>query len=78
MVYHGHIKNGQIVLDESVRLPEGAAVRVDVASNGEAVKSNGDAAPWGTVFADLVGKAEGLPSDMARNHDHYLHGAPHR
>ncbi len=23
-----------------------------------------------------AGKAKGLPADMARNHDHYLHGRP--
>ena len=24
------------------------------------------------------GKCEGLPPDLARNHDHYLHGTPRR
>jgi hypothetical protein len=31
MSYRGHIKNGQIVLDEPAQLPEGAAVTVEVA-----------------------------------------------
>ena len=30
MTYHGHVKNGQILLDEVALLPEGAAVHVDV------------------------------------------------
>lgn len=30
MTYRGHIKNGQIALDEPARLPEGAEVNVEV------------------------------------------------
>jgi hypothetical protein len=26
------------------------------------------------IFADVIGKAEGLPRDLAAQHDHYLHG----
>jgi hypothetical protein len=27
-------------------------------------------------FADVIGSAPDLPSDMAAQHDHYLHGSP--
>jgi len=30
----------------------------------------------GDALIEMAGTAEGLPSDMARNHDHYLHGTP--
>jgi hypothetical protein len=30
MTYRGHVKNGQITLDEPARLPEGAPVNVEV------------------------------------------------
>jgi hypothetical protein len=30
MTYRGQVKNGQITLDEAVRLPEGARVNVEV------------------------------------------------
>lgn len=30
MTYRGRVKNGQVALEEPVRLPEGAAVQVDV------------------------------------------------
>jgi hypothetical protein len=30
----------------------------------------------GSALLEIAGTAEGLPRDMARNHDHYLHGAP--
>jgi hypothetical protein len=38
-------------------------------------------AKWRTIgdaLLKVAGTAEGLPRDMARNHDHYLHGAPRR
>lgn len=30
MTYRGHIKNGQVILDDPAPLPEGAVVRVEV------------------------------------------------
>ena len=30
MTYRGHVKNGQILLDQAVQLPEGTAVHVEV------------------------------------------------
>ena len=34
MVVRGHIRNGTVVLDELVPLPEGAEVRIEVANTG--------------------------------------------
>lgn len=71
MVYTGRVKQGVIVLDPPVELPEGIQVRV------EAV----EVSPQRTLaerFADVIGAANDLPEDMAENHDHYLHGAPKR
>jgi hypothetical protein len=34
MTYRGHVKNGQIALDEPARLPEGAEVNVEVLKQG--------------------------------------------
>lgn len=42
-------------------------------SNGEISAKN-----WGDSLLEIAGTAEGLPSDFAHNHDHYLHGAPRR
>lgn len=42
-------------------------------SNGRSSASN-----WGDALLEVAGTAEGLPSDFAHNHDHYLHGAPRR
>jgi hypothetical protein len=32
---------------------------------------------WDALL-EFAGKAEGLPPDLAENHDHYLHGTPKR
>lgn len=76
MVYHGQIKNGEIVLDEVVRLPEGAKVRVDVMTNGDVLRSD-EVAP-GAIWSKLLklaGTVEGLPPDAARRVDDYLYGS---
>jgi hypothetical protein len=73
MTYRGHVKNGQITLDEPVELPEGAAVNVDLVA--VETEENGQEQP--TIWAKLLklaGTVEGLPSDLAKNHDHYLYG----
>jgi hypothetical protein len=70
MTYRGRVKNGVIVLDEAASLPEGTVVDISPAEDTT------DNATWGEVVEDFIGKAEGLPKDMARNHDHYIHGAP--
>ena len=33
---------------------------------------------WGEALLELAGSAQGLPDDLAHNHDHYLHGAARR
>ena len=32
--------------------------------------------PLWSLLGKWAGKADGLPADLAENHDHYLHGAP--
>jgi len=71
MVYVGHVRNRVVVFDGPQRPAEGATVRVEEVPT-EATQS------WGEVFKDLIGVVEGLPRDMAENHDHYIHGVPKR
>jgi hypothetical protein len=92
MTYRGHIKNGTVVLDEGVELPEGAQVNIEVV-NGEKVAtaalptdrpktetttSEDPKRPtiWDKLL-ELAGTVEG-PPDWAENHDHYLYGTPKR
>ncbi len=69
MEYQGKVRNGVVVLDDGQALPEGTPVRVCTLE---------EFPPLLELFPDLIGSVDGLPSDLARNHDHYLHGAPKR
>lgn len=60
MVYKGTVKGGTVVLEDGVSLPEGTPVKVEPLD---------ELPTWGEVLKDVIGKAEGLPSDMASNHD---------
>ena len=70
MTYTGHVQNGVVVFDSAVPLAEGTEVRVELVL--PAAKSLAD------QFADVIGKAVDLPTDMAQQHDHYLHRAKKR
>lgn len=77
MTYRGRVQNGVVVLDEPVRLPEGAEVRVEVL--GVAVSDAESEEP--TLYEQLepiIGAAEDLPPDASVNLDHYLYGHPKR
>jgi hypothetical protein len=69
---------GGVVLDDPHCLPDGAAVRVEqIASDSPEAAETG--VP--TLYERLkpfIGVVSDLPPDMARNHDHYLHGAPRK
>jgi len=69
VTYKGHIKNGTVVLDEPVALPEGALVTVDVIPAETT-------APLSEKLKDVIGKATGLPPDASSQKRHYLYGHP--
>ena len=71
MTYRGHVKDGQVVLDQPSQLPEGA--EVDVAL----VEADKKQPTIGQKLLKLAGTIDG-PPDWARNHDHYIHGTPKR
>jgi hypothetical protein len=75
MTYRGRIKNGVVVFDRSVELPEGAEVYVSPAPTEKPAGHR----PTPTLLdrlGPIVGAARELPNDMSVNHDHYLYGAP--
>lgn len=74
MVYRGVVKNGVVVIEEGATLPEGTEVRIEPFARGETVPSEGPTLI--EQFGNVIGTVPDLPSDMAENHDHYLHGAP--
>ena len=77
MTYKGHVKNGVIVLDDAVDMPEGMQVRVDFEAPADHEQPR-CLQSFRQRYAEVVGKARGLPEDAAANHDHYLYGAPKR
>jgi hypothetical protein len=76
MVYLGKVKNGVVVLESGVGLPDGTAVRVEPLRQDDSVTADGPT--LAEQFADIIGIVPELPADMAAQHDHYLHGAPKR
>jgi hypothetical protein len=67
MSLEGHIENGVVVFDLPVSLPNGTPVRVEVVAPGKTLAER---------FQGVIGAGVDLPEDMAKNHDHYLHGTP--
>ena len=81
MTYRGIVEGGVVVLKHGATLPEGAEVDVtpvEIAapSNGDRTAASGDS--LGQRLLKFAGALKGLPSDLARNHDHYIHGAPRK
>ena len=76
MTIHGHVHNGVIVFDDPVTLPEGAAVQVQVVAKPSPTELDKERPTLAETLKDFIGCLEDLPEDAARNHDHYLYGAP--
>lgn len=77
MVFHGKVTNGVVVFTRDAAPPEGALVKVETVDVQVATGPDSTGGLW-TGLVDLAGKAEGLPADLARQHDHYLYGTPKR
>lgn len=75
MTYKGTVRRGVVVLDEPAQLPEGAAVEV-LLVHSDATTAQADGPTVYEQLQDLAGTVEGLPPDIAENHDHYLYGKP--
>jgi hypothetical protein len=73
MIVEGTVQNGVAVPTGGELLPEGAAVTIIV--RAPAQRSNG---ALRDLLLEFAGSIVGLPSDMAAQHDHYLHGRPKR
>ncbi len=71
MTLQGTVNGKTIVLDQPAPWPEGTRVEVAVQE-----------APTKPTLSDRLLKHAGtvpdLPSDMADQHDHYIHGTPKR
>ena len=70
MSFQGIIQNGVVVFDAPAPLPDGTRVEVTVHAESASKPTLKDR------LRKLAGTVDDLPADMARNHDHYIHGAP--
>ena len=64
----GEVHNGVVVFEAGVSLPDGTAVRV------EPVERADQSTSLQRRLLAWAGKGVDLPADLARRHDHYLHG----
>ena len=71
MTYRGKVKDGTIVLEPGVELPEGAAVRIELEPKGSPGRQVSDPL---LEMAKLA--VETNVRDLATNIDHYLYGHP--
>ena len=67
----GVVEDGKVVLPPGTQLPTGTRVRVEPLPLEEEVS-------LGEALRGYIGMAEDMPTDLARNLDHYLHGAPRK
>ena len=68
MTYRGRIKGGVVVFEQPVSFPDGTSVSVEV-------KDSGEIPTLAEQMSGVIGIVKDLPTDMAENHDHYVHGA---
>ena len=74
MELHGVVQNGVVVIDPHHSLPDGTKVTIVVEKKVE----RDDRATLRERLLKLAGTVDDLPTDMARSHDHYVHGTPKR
>ena len=72
MTLLGYIRNGRIELDQPLSLPEGAKVQIEILDGVNQNEASGQT--LGEKLLNYAGRITDAPSDLAEQHDHYLHG----
>jgi hypothetical protein len=76
MTYRGRVEKGVVVLEPGARLRDGTAVRVEPEPAAEDTAASAQDLRQGLLgFSGII---KGGPTDLARNHDRYLHGTPRK
>jgi hypothetical protein len=79
MTYRGRVTNGVVVLEPGVCLREGSDVQVEIVQEVPVLTElSQDVQNLRQGLLSFSGVIKEGPSDLARNHDHYLHGTPRR
>ena len=74
--YVGAVRGGVVVFEKApAPLPEGTKVRIEPV---EVETEESKTPTLAERLKSVIGTAQGLPSDPAAQHDHYLHGLPKR
>jgi hypothetical protein len=71
MILKAKVENGKLAFEEPLDLPDGTEVTVDLDMGRKSETTTA-----GEFLLKYAGVAKDLPSDLARNHDHYLYGVP--
>jgi hypothetical protein len=66
------VENGVVKLPPEAHWPDGTAVRI------EKVELPSSRNSLTARLRQLAAKLDGLPADLAEQHDHYIHGTPRR
>ena len=66
-----------MVLEQPAGLAEGTEVTIQPVEQANQTQTPSEET-LSEVLLKFAGKAQGLPPDAARNHDHYLYGTPKR
>jgi len=66
MSFVSKVTDGKIQIPPGINLSEGTSVRVEPLPEETLA----------TRLKGVIGSLEGLPSDFAAQHDHYIHGTP--
>jgi hypothetical protein len=74
MTFIATVENDMIKLPPGVHVPDGTRVSIEISGPDVAVPSR----TLAERYSKFMGLADDLPEDMAKNHDHYLRGAPKR
>lgn len=70
----GVMKGGVLVPEQPLPFAEGTRLRLRIEPAAEEYDGEGLARD----LLGLIGMGDGLPEDLARNHDHYIHGTEKR
>lgn len=77
MTVRGRIHQGHIIPTDPLPLADGTEVEIDVRPVEPAAQQPETPTLY-ERYKGFIGSVEGLPSDFAAEHDHYIHGTPKR
>lgn len=69
-----------VVQNDTIKLPVHVpdGTQLEIVLPNEVAPPEAEKTTFAERYAKYVGIGDDLPEDFAKNHDHYLHGAPKR